>query len=467
MSGTTLLMVGIFGACVGSFLNVVIYRLPRDLSIHRPRWSFCSSCKHTIRFYDNIPVLSFLLLRGRCRHCKAAIPVRYPIVEALTALLFMLLADAFFMEQTRTGFVGLPEDLPIFIGYAALVAGLLVVSAIDLEEYMVDVVVIVAVAAIGLLGHLLWTPTAASIYFYPRPSAGLGAGSMVAAVVMLLVKLLASRTREAEHSEQGDSESAAASAPTEHPAQPSLLPAVLFVVVIAGWVGLWLAGRNATDALGFHLRVGLVIGSAFVVLVASSMVHRPADKQVVEAIERERRTARRLVLREAAGLLPAVLAGGLSTWLVWHVPAIQAVWKPVWLWQPIGTSWQPILGLATGLSGLLLAGGIAWGVRIVFTLIFGKEALGFGDVYILAGVGAVAGWEVGLMVIPLAACLALAGLMVQAVRKFAKAVPFVPWLGMATVLAIIYRDPLVERTSYPLRQTWWLLCEWLRGRWPG
>ena len=80
-------IMGVFGALIGSFLNVVVHRLPREQSIVFPK-STCPSCQAPIRAYDNLPILSFLILRGRCRKCGARISARYPAVEALTALLF-------------------------------------------------------------------------------------------------------------------------------------------------------------------------------------------------------------------------------------------------------------------------------------------------------------------------------------------------------------------------------------------
>ncbi len=86
----TIIIIICFGLAWGSFLNVVIYRLPLRMSLFKPS-SSCPHCNEKIKFYDNIPVLSFLLLRGKCRHCKGRISLRYPLVELLTAVSFLLL----------------------------------------------------------------------------------------------------------------------------------------------------------------------------------------------------------------------------------------------------------------------------------------------------------------------------------------------------------------------------------------
>jgi leader peptidase (prepilin peptidase)/N-methyltransferase len=110
----------LLGLVVGSFLNVVIYRVPRNESIVTPR-SFCPACHAPIAERDNVPVLSWILLRGRCRHCGASISARYPMVEGACAVLFAGLAARF----------GYRWDLPAFL---ALFAGLLALSCIDVER---------------------------------------------------------------------------------------------------------------------------------------------------------------------------------------------------------------------------------------------------------------------------------------------------------------------------------------------
>lgn len=85
-----IIIIILFGLAWGSFLNVVIYRLPRDMSLLKPP-SSCPQCGEKIKFYDNIPIFSYLFLRGKCRHCKAKIPLSYFLVELLTPLSFILL----------------------------------------------------------------------------------------------------------------------------------------------------------------------------------------------------------------------------------------------------------------------------------------------------------------------------------------------------------------------------------------
>jgi leader peptidase (prepilin peptidase)/N-methyltransferase len=85
------ILAGIFGAIIGSFLNVVIHRVPHEESVVFPN-SRCPSCGAVIAFYDNIPILSYVALRAKCRRCKEHISIRYPAVEALTALLFVAVA---------------------------------------------------------------------------------------------------------------------------------------------------------------------------------------------------------------------------------------------------------------------------------------------------------------------------------------------------------------------------------------
>ncbi len=137
--GAALVSVALFGLVIGSFLNVVIARLPERRSLWRPR-SACPACDVAIAWYDNIPVLSFLALRGRCRACGGAISSRYPVVELLTAAAFLGAWAAF-------------GPTPRFVVSAALLAALIAIAAIDLQRQIIpDAITLPGIVAGVLIG---------------------------------------------------------------------------------------------------------------------------------------------------------------------------------------------------------------------------------------------------------------------------------------------------------------------------
>lgn len=139
------IFVFIFGSIVGSFLNVCIYRLPKSRSVVFPG-SHCPNCTAAIRWYDNIPILSYLFLGGRARCCKAKISFRYFIVEILTASVFFMLFSAFGLA-------------PKFFAYAIMVSGLIVATFVDFEIQEIPDEVSVGLLFVGL-GFAIAFPSA-------------------------------------------------------------------------------------------------------------------------------------------------------------------------------------------------------------------------------------------------------------------------------------------------------------------
>jgi leader peptidase (prepilin peptidase)/N-methyltransferase len=130
-------LVFMFGMCIGSFLNVCIYRLPSSISIINPSRSFCPQCNSTIQFYDNIPVFSYLWLKGRCRNCKASISLRYPLVELMTGIL--AIAVLFMFGLTLEGVV-----------YFVFISSLLVITFIDIDHKIIPDIITIPGIPIGL-----------------------------------------------------------------------------------------------------------------------------------------------------------------------------------------------------------------------------------------------------------------------------------------------------------------------------
>ncbi|MBN1587496.1 MAG: prepilin peptidase, partial [Candidatus Omnitrophica bacterium] len=126
-----------FGLLVGSFLNVCIWRLPREESVVKPR-SHCPQCSATIAWYDNIPILSFVLLKGRCRHCSARVSWRYPAVELLNGLLWLATYQLFGLQ-------------PVTLVYMALISACIAVTWIDWEHQIIPDEISLGGLVLGLL----------------------------------------------------------------------------------------------------------------------------------------------------------------------------------------------------------------------------------------------------------------------------------------------------------------------------
>jgi len=129
------------GAAIGSFLNVGIYRLPRDISIKEPRRSFCPACKTQIPWRQNIPLVSWLFLRGRCANCGARIAFRYLGVELLTALLFLAVWEVF--------------PWKIAIAYWVFVSILLIATFVDLEHFIIPDQITIGGTIAGIVASLI------------------------------------------------------------------------------------------------------------------------------------------------------------------------------------------------------------------------------------------------------------------------------------------------------------------------
>ncbi len=138
----------VFGSLWGSFANVVIHRWPREQSVVRPA-SRCPSCGAPIRWYDNVPVASWLLLRGRCRDCRARISPRYPLVELALALLSVAVVRLTLLADPPTFQQGLAE---YFIWFA-FVWALVTAALIDLEHYLLPDAIILPGIAVGIAAN--------------------------------------------------------------------------------------------------------------------------------------------------------------------------------------------------------------------------------------------------------------------------------------------------------------------------
>jgi len=369
------------GACVGSFMNVVIWRLPRGESIVFPG-SHCPKCGRAIKWYDNIPLLSWFVLRGRCRRCKASISPRYLLIEAAGAALFGGLYAWLYVLMMRDGAGTFFESWITFGAHALLLCGLLVCSVVDVAEWTVPLEVCWVVSAAGLAAAAVRPPAAA---FLTPVSATVGAMG-IAAVVGLAAALLAQHYGLIQQSFLDAAEPAPA------------------------------GGRPPGD-----------------------------DKRITAvAITRAHGVNPRTeILREAVFLAPAVVLAGAAYLLVTHVGWARNTWGDLNSEIASGAFAHHFAGFQAALFGYLVGGLCVWAVRILGTLAFGKEAMGLGDVHILAAVGAVTGWVVPVLAFFVAPFFGLLWALHLWIGRNQRELPYGPWLGAATLVVLLFYDGIV------------------------
>lgn len=167
-----LLFIFIFGLLIGSFLNVCIYRLPKEESIVRPP-SHCGACDHRLGPMDLIPVVSWLLLKGRCRYCGAKISARYALVELLTGFLFVFLAL----------FYGFTAELGLMLVMTAI---FIAIFFIDLDHSIIPDELVIA-GFISAAAYLVWGWTSGSLAFNPMDH---GLGFLIGGGLYLLLAVI-------------------------------------------------------------------------------------------------------------------------------------------------------------------------------------------------------------------------------------------------------------------------------------
>jgi len=379
-----------FGCCIGSFLNVVIYRLPRDQSLIKPP-SACPACGKHIRFYDNIPLISWLLLSAKCRHCKAPISPRYFVIELLTGLVFIALFTVYFRTSLRAG-MPLFLDGGWFIYLISLIfsAALIAASAIDLQLWVIPVSICWFVTVVGLIGSALapciidpalirgyaLLPTTSTFFFKEATIASLAAGAAIGLAIAWLLLATSLIRRSYESDEPDNSESHPIPAVTEH--------------------------------------------------------HTPATTH-------ESPINHRLEMsKETIFLLPIIACSLAAFYITRKNPTIHT-----WC---LNLSQHPaIAGLLGSLWGYFVGCGIVWATRILGTLGFGKEAMGLGDVHLLGAAGAVVGWGPVVIAFFIAPFFGLTWAALQIFFKKSRQIPYGPFLSLAVFTVMIFHDKIFSR----------------------
>jgi leader peptidase (prepilin peptidase)/N-methyltransferase len=380
-----------FGSCIGSFLNVVVYRMPRDKSLVTPP-SSCPSCGKHIRFYDNIPMLSWLLLGRKCRYCKVPISPRYFLIELLTALLFIGLFVLYFYTDLRKSvqpFIG--RGWLIYLLHIIMLSAFIAASAIDLEHWIIPLAICWFVTAVGFIGSTFgpYVIDPALIRDYSLlPSASAATGSLAAgAAVGLIISmgLLASGLLKRSYETQENAE-------------------------------------NNQDK-------------------QNNNTAKDNSAESKEEIPEQNFNHRLEALREIVFLAPIIICSIVAYWI------IGSTVSPAWQ-NNFPTQHPVIAGFLGSLWGYFVGCAIVWGVRIFGTLAFGKEAMGLGDVHLMGAAGAVIGPLPVVLAFFIAPFFGLAWAGFQMFFKKIRQIPYGPFLSLGIFVVIILHDWILDHIGF-------------------
>jgi leader peptidase (prepilin peptidase)/N-methyltransferase len=380
-----------FGCCIGSFLNVVIYRLPRDKSLITPG-SSCPACGQRIRFYDNIPLLSWLLLGAKCQHCKAPISARYFVIELLTGVVFLSLFILYFNTDLRGGlrpFLG--GGWFIYLTSIILLGAFIAASAIDLEHWVIPLSICWFVTSTGLIasavGVYIIHPSLIRAYsLLPSASADAGALAIGAAIGL----------------------------------------AISWVLVATGLV------KRSYESIDVKSEIRNLSDDSQDPKSEAEQPEKSAEPQFNHRLES---------CRELLFLLPIVVCSAVAFWIIKET-------VPIELRNNFPTQHPAIAGLLGSLWGYFVGCGIVWVVRILGTLGFGREAMGLGDVHLMGAAGAVTGPLFVVVAFFIAPFFGLAWASSQMFFKKIRQIPYGPFLSLAVFTVIILHDWIRDRISF-------------------
>lgn len=422
----------ILGACVGSFLNVVVWRLPRGESLVRPP-SRCPTCETPLAWYDNVPVLGWLMLRGRCRYCHSPISFRYPAIEFITGSLFVFYYVMFFLAQhgpcpaVRPLWFALnfQEHWPVYAVAVFAVSALLAASLIDAEGFWIPQSIPIVLLVVGLAYHGIFDRPnyPGSTMIDPRGVAGkmtLGGtlGLMVALALVWTGRLKRSFADGYPLLEVEKDPPAA-----EAPGWFARLWGRLIEAYRRDLTGTQQAAMEKARH-GAESREKALEEEAKRAQAAEPAPATPPKEFSKADIRRETRREMVFLMFPMGGAIATAL-------LLQRIPALNSLWTSLLA----NVHFNAIVG---AMLGALVGGFTVWLTRILGGMAFGREAMGMGDVDLMLGVGAVIGAGPVTVAFFVAPFFGIIAVLPRLLGGRGRELPYGPYLSLGTAATLLY-----------------------------